>query len=110
MPAKTPCGPVLVLDWPDAALRELRPGGAPDHKTLLAGCAQARRRGYWHSPENDAEPARYAAPVRDFKGIVLAAIQLALRPGEESTEHATSPGDAVLATANALSADLGFEG
>jgi len=41
---------------------------------------------------------------------VLAAMQLAPRPGEESADDATSPGDAVLATANALSADLGFEG
>ena len=80
----------------------------PDH--LLAGCAQARAQGYAHYPEDDAEPARYAAPVRDFKGIVLAAIQLAPRPGEESADDATPPGDAVLATANARSADLGFEG
>jgi len=97
------------MDWPDAALSELIPDGAvPDH--LLAGCAQVRAQGYVHYPEDDAEPARYAAPVRDFKGIVLAAIQLAPRPGEELADDATSPGDAVLATANALSADLGFEG
>jgi DNA-binding IclR family transcriptional regulator len=108
---QTPCGPVLAMDWPDAALSELIPDCAvPDHDNLLAGCAQARAQGYVHYPEDDAEPARYTAPIRDFKGIALAAIQLAPRPGEESADDATPPGDAVLAAANARSADLGFEG
>jgi DNA-binding IclR family transcriptional regulator len=108
---QTPCGPVRAMDWPDAALSELIPDRAvPDHDNLFAGAAQARAQGYVHYPEDDAEPARYAAPIRDFKGIVLAAIQPAPRPGEESADNTTSPGDAVLATANALSADLSFEG
>lgn len=108
-PTQTPCGPVLAVDWPDAALRELVSANTPDHNNLLASCAEARARGYVHFPENDAEPARYAAPVRDFRGIVLAAIQLAQRPGEESAATCIPPEEAVVVAANALSADLGFE-
>jgi DNA-binding IclR family transcriptional regulator len=109
-PSQTPCGPVLALDWPDAALRELVPDGPSDHSNLLASCAEARARGYVHFPETDTSPARYAAPVRDFRGIVLAALQLAQRPGEESAGNGTLPWDAVVYEANALSAELGFKG
>lgn len=69
-----------------------------------------RARGYLRHREDDAEPASYAAPVRDFRGVVLAAILLAQRAGEDSADNTTPPGEALLATANALSADLGFEG
>jgi DNA-binding IclR family transcriptional regulator len=100
----------LTLDWPKAALRELIPDGASDYHKLLADCAEARARGYVHHLGNDAEPASYAAPVRDFRGIVLAAVQLTPRRGEESAASNTPPGEALVAAAMALSADLGFEG
>ena len=106
-PSQTPCGPVLALDWPDAALRELDPDGAD---RLVASSAEARARGYLHHPGNDAGPASYVAPVRDFRGIVLAAIQLTQRPAEDSTPTDVPPGQAVMAAANSLSGDLGFEG
>ena len=61
-------------------------------------------------PGNDAGPARYAAPVRDFRGIVLAAIQLAQGPGEEAAGNGTAPQRAVVLAANTLSAELGFQG
>jgi DNA-binding IclR family transcriptional regulator len=109
-PTQTPCGPVLALDWPEAALRELVPGSADDDDNLLAGCVEARARGYLRRPGYDARPARYAAPVRDFRGVVLAAIQLAQGPDEEFAAPDIPPGEAVLAAADALSADLGFEG
>jgi DNA-binding IclR family transcriptional regulator len=109
-PTQTPCGPVLTSDWPDAALRELVPACAPGHNNLLASCAEARARGYVYYPGNDAGPARYAAPVRDFRGIVLAAIQLAQGPGEEATGHGTAPEKAVVLAANTLSTELGFQG
>jgi DNA-binding IclR family transcriptional regulator len=109
-PAQTPCGPVLALDWPEAALRHLVSDGPADRDDLPAKCAEARANGYLHSPETDLEPARLAAPVRDFRGIVLAAIQLALRRGEESPAHGLAPGPAVVSAANALSADLGYRG
>jgi len=107
-PTQTPCGPVLALDWPQAALRELVPEGATDHETLLAGCVEARAQGYLHRPGYDAGPSRYAAPVRDLRGVVLAAIQLTQRPGEESATD-IAPGEALVAAASALSADLGFQ-
>ena len=109
-PTQTPCGPVLTSDWPDAALRELVPVCAPGPNNLLASCAQARARGYVYYPGNDAGPARYAAPVRDFRGIVLAAIQLAQEPGEEAAGDVPAPEKAVVLAANAVSAALGFQG
>ncbi len=107
-PSQTPCGPILALDWPETALQHLIGDGATWRDDLLARCAEARAQGYVRSPETDLEPARYAAPVRDFRGVVLAAIQLAPRRDEESGETGVSPGEAVTAAANALSADLGF--
>jgi DNA-binding IclR family transcriptional regulator len=109
-PSQTPCGPVLALDWPEAALQNLIPSGSADHDQLRAGRAEAVARGYVHSPETDLEPARYAAPVRDSRGVVLAAIQLAHRRGEEAAASGISPGEAVVTSANALSAELGFPG
>jgi IclR family KDG regulon transcriptional repressor len=109
-PTQTPCGPVLMLDWPDSALQDLVAASRTDHDLLLAGCAQARARGYVHFPGQGAEPARYAAPVRDFRGIVLAAVELAPRPGEDSAADRTSTATAVVNAADALSADLGFKG
>jgi DNA-binding IclR family transcriptional regulator len=100
---------VLALDWPEAALAGLAPEDAPDGKSPLAGWAEARAQGYVRFPETDSGPARYAAPVRDLRGVVLAAIELAPRPGEESATTSPTPADAVVKAANALSADLGFQ-
>jgi DNA-binding IclR family transcriptional regulator len=108
-PTETPCGPVLAVDWPAVALRELVSASTPDHVSLLAGCAEARARGFVHFAENDAGPASCAAPVRDSRGIVLAAIELTQRPGEEPAATDVPAERAVVAAANALSADLGFE-
>jgi len=108
-PALGPCGPVLTLDWPDAALRTLEPDGALSEH-LLAGRAKARAGGYVHQPASDAGPARYAAPVRDFRGVVLAAIQLAPRPGAEPAANGLAAEKAIVAAADALSGDLGFAG
>jgi DNA-binding IclR family transcriptional regulator len=106
-PAHTPCGAVLTLDWPEAVLGDLIPEGDPAHDSLLVSRAQARARGYVQYPETDTEPARYSAPVRDFRGVVIAAIQLTQRPGEESAAPGASPEEAVTEAASALSADLG---
>lgn len=108
-PTRTPSGAVLALDWPDAALRNLVADDGPAHTSLLDSREQVRVRGYVQFPETDTEPARYAAPVRDFRGVVLAAIQLTQRPGEESAAHGAAPGKAVVDAANALAADLGFD-
>lgn len=109
-PTETPCGPVLALDWSEAALHHLGPVGVPEHIDLLASLADARATGYVHYPETDREPARYAAAVRDFRGIVIAAIQLTERPGEVLASTDLPAGQAVVRAASGLSADLGFEG
>ncbi|NMM23235.1 MAG: helix-turn-helix domain-containing protein [Phycicoccus sp.] len=114
-PIETPAGPVLALDWSDGALRDLVPPGSSDddsrldHESLLASSAHARTHGYVHYPATEEEPARYAAPVRDFRGIVLAALQLTERAGEQPPLTGISAEQAVVHTARALSADLGFE-
>lgn len=107
-PSQTPCGPVLALDWPDAALRALVSDGPADHTSLLASCAEARAQGYLRSRATDAGAASYAAPVRDSRGTVLAAIQLELRLGAGSATTGIPPAKAVTAAADALSGDLGF--
>jgi DNA-binding IclR family transcriptional regulator len=108
-PTRTPCGAVLSLDWPEPALRNLAAEDGPARTSLLDSREQVRGRGYVQFPETDTEPARYAAPVRDFRGVVLAAVQLTQRPGEESATHGSAPGRAVVDAASALAADLGFE-
>ena len=110
VPTETPCGPVLALDWSESALRDLVPTDVSEHENLLASLADARASGYVHYPGTDHEPARYAAAVRDFRGVVLAAIQLTERPGEVSASTDISAGHAVVRAASELSADLGFEG
>jgi DNA-binding IclR family transcriptional regulator len=108
-PSQTPCGPVLLLDWPEAAIRTLFAAGPPEHHDLVAGCAEARACGYALFPETDLGPASYATPVRDARGVVLAAIQLTPRRGEDPAADCASPEEAAVAAARALSADLGFE-
>lgn len=108
-PARTPCGAVLTLDWPETALGNLAVDDGPAGSRLLDSRQQARARGYVQFPETDTGPARYAAPVRDFRGVVLAAIQLTQRPGEEPAAQDAGPGRAVVDAANALAADLGFD-
>lgn len=109
-PTRTPCGPVLALDWPEAALADLAPDDAPGNNSLLAGCAEARARGYVRFPATGAGPARYAAPIRDFRGIVLAAVELTPLPDKEPSANDIPYGQATANAARALSADLGFRG
>lgn len=115
-PTETPSGPVLALDWSEGGLRDLVPPGASNrdkvlaYDNLLASSARARAHGYVRFAGTDAEPARYAAPVRDFRGVVLAAIQLTERPGERPAPNSIPVEQAVVDAANALSADLGFDG
>lgn len=108
-PTETPSGPVLALDWSPAALGNLVPPGVPGRDRLLADLAGARAIGYLHYPPTELEPARCAAAVRDFRGIVLASIQLTERPGMASGSTGIPAWQAVVHAATALSADLGFE-
>ena len=109
---QTPAGPVLALDWSDRALRDLVPADDENslaYDSLLASCAHATAHGYVHYPATDLEPARYAAAVRDFRGVVLAAIQLVERAGEQTPLTGLPVEQAVVHAARDLSADLGFE-
>lgn len=114
-PTETPSGPVLALEWSDGALRDLVPAGDTDevnnlaYDRLLSGSAQARAYGYVRYPATEGEPARCAAPVRDFRGIVLGAIELTERPDERRTLTGVSAEKSLVQAARALSADLGFE-
>jgi DNA-binding IclR family transcriptional regulator len=103
----TPSGPALVLDWSDAALAALVAAGDADAEQVLAEhLAHARRQGYVRFDE----PLRLAAPVRDFRGIVLGAVELARAPDAENLPGtAEAAGRAVAETAAELSGDLGYE-
>jgi len=115
LPSETPSGPVLALEWSDNALRDLVPPTLSDEdrarvlERLLADTAHARAHGFVHRPGSEGEPDRYAAPVRDFRGIVLGAIQLT-EPSVEGPAPASVPAEkSVVRAARALSADLGFD-
>lgn len=114
-PTETPSGPVLALEWSDGALRDLVPAGDTDevnnlaYDRLLSGSARARAYGYVRYPATEGEPARCAAPVRDFRGIVLGAIELTERTDERRTLTGVSAEKSLVQAARALSADLGFE-
>lgn len=114
-PTQTPSGPVLALEWSAGALRDLVPSGGTDEEShlaydrLLAGSAHARAYGYVHYPAAEGELARYAAPVRDFRGIVLGAIQLTERPAAGPQRTVLRAEQSLVRAARALSVDLGFE-
>lgn len=93
----TAAGPALLLDWPTDSLDQL-PGHA-DAADLAERIDLVRVRGY--ASQTDGRTG-WAAPVRDFRGIVLAAIELA-GPLDDA-DPAT-----LCAAADALSADLGYE-
>lgn len=103
---RTAAGPALLLDWPTDSLDQL-----PGHTEATAGPRRAeptdlaeridlvRVRGYASQADGRAG---WAAPVRDFRGIVLAAIELAGPP-------ANADAAPLCGAADALSADLGYE-
>jgi DNA-binding IclR family transcriptional regulator len=118
----TPRGAALALDWSDGALRDLVPAQAGHnddaenederlaYDTLLASSTHARAHGYVQFPGVRGEPARYAAAVRDFRGIVLAALELTERSAHSRGRSSVPPEQAVVRAAGALSSELGFEG
>lgn len=91
----TAAGPALLLDWPTEALDQL-PGDTDD---LAERIDRVRVRGY--ASQTDGR-AGWAAPVRDFRGIVLGAIEVAGPPEDGEPTR-------LCAAADALSADLGYE-
>jgi DNA-binding IclR family transcriptional regulator len=105
----TAAGPALLLDWPPDSLEQL--GAAED---LGERVDRVRSRGYVvHHDRSSAGRSGVAAPVRDFRGIVLAAVELASpdAPPDGAVEAEPVPDliAAVRAAAAGLSGDLGHE-
>jgi DNA-binding IclR family transcriptional regulator len=104
--AETPSGPVLALDWSDAALAD---EFAEDETSAMHEHVRtARREGVVHYPGVDPAEGRYAAPVRDFRGVVVAALQIGT-VAQAVPASAADPARTVAAAAAELSAALGYE-
>jgi DNA-binding IclR family transcriptional regulator len=109
----TAAGPALVLDWPDIALRDLLMPDEHAYHAVLGHIEHARRHRYvafGEQPGAAAVPG-YAAAVRDFRGIVLAAIELSW-PAEEDAaigHDASAVSASLVHSAAALSGDLGYD-
>lgn len=103
----TPSGPALILDWSDAALAALAPVDVGGPRTLAGHLSHVRQEGYVRFDD----PLRVAAPVRDFRSIVLGAIELGRPPDADPLEPGTAEliGAAVRDAAAELSRDLGYE-
>lgn len=105
----TAAGPALVLDWPEIALRDLSLPDEPGYHDLLAHVEHARRHRYVTLSE-PAGATSYAAAVRDFRGIVLGAIELRWPAAADAPPYDPSALSASLVhAAAALSSDLGFD-
>jgi DNA-binding IclR family transcriptional regulator len=96
-----------MLDWSASALSDALPDSAPNQQVMREHLAHAQRYGFLCYDDGD-RGHRYAAPVRDFRSVVLAAIQLG------TVEHrlppvAPDPALALVRAAAELSTDLGFE-
>jgi len=101
----TAAGPALLLDWPPDSLDQLLDHDEVGAEELAERIDRVRSRGYYsHSDPRPDGRSGWAAPVRDFRGIVLAAIELTC------ADPVPSEGIGALRdAAEALSADLGYE-
>lgn len=112
----TSAGRVLVSDWPADALRSAAeswfsgtadPGPAIDH--LLREVAVLRKRGFAGVDEEfEAGLVGVSAPVRDFRGMVVAAINVSAPKGRMGG-HLDEAGRRTLAMAREISAELGYQ-
>ncbi|GAA3812997.1 IclR family transcriptional regulator [Sphaerisporangium flaviroseum] len=112
----TSAGRVLVSDWEPQALRSLLaeagtlPAGprARAADDLLAEIAGIRRRGYAAVNEEFEEGlVGVSAPVRDFRGAIVAAINVSAPKGRLGS-RLDDAGRLTLTVAQELSAELGF--
>lgn len=87
-------GAALLADWPKESL-----GAGAEQRERVE---QIRLTG--HVVVADGDRCGIAAPVRDFRGIVLAAVELVAADRDDA-----DAGAEVTRVAGALSADLGFE-
>lgn len=108
----TAAGPALVLDWPDIALRDLLMPDEHAYHAVLARIEHARRHRYVVFDEQPSGAGReYAAAVRDFRGIVLGAIELSWPADDDaaSGHDASAVSASLVHSAAALSGDLGYD-
>lgn len=114
---RTSAGRVLISDWEPDVVRQRYPAeqlaAAPrwvklrDHESLIAELARVRRRGYAIVDE-ELEPGLVgaSAPVRDFRGRVIAAINVSA-PKPRLGDRLETAGRLLAAAATDLSASLG---
>jgi DNA-binding IclR family transcriptional regulator len=96
-------GSALLLDWPPDTLDQLGVGDGFGEQV-----ERVRSRGYSiHQDTDGTGRSGLAAPIRDFRGIVLAAIELAA--GDDGAAPEAGVVAAVRAAADALSRDLGHD-
>ncbi len=116
--ACSPAGYALLIDHPrgdlgrllpDAAFRREHPRGPQNVEELWERLVAARARGYALSDE-EREPGlvAVAAPVRDFRGRVVAAVTLSA-PKFRLTGRVDEAGRRVQVAADELSKELGWE-
>lgn len=94
-------GTALVLDWQSAGAPTIEANPA-DREALAERFGKVILYGY--SVFDYGHEVGYAAPVRDFRGVVLAAIELYSSGGDPGTR-----GRATVAAAASLSRDLGYD-
>lgn len=107
----TAAGPALLLDWPDIALRDLLSADETVHHEVLGHVEHARRHRYV-ALVTAAGQTSYASAVRDFRGIVLAAVELAIAEPTEARPAGHDPASinaALVHAAATLSSDLGYD-
>jgi DNA-binding IclR family transcriptional regulator len=108
----TAAGPALVLDWPDIALRDLLLPDEHAYHVVVTHIEHARHHRYVVFDERPgAAELSYAAAVRDFRGIVLGAIELGWPAGDDvtSAHDAAAVSASLVHAAAALSDDLGYD-
>ena len=116
----TSAGRVLVSDWTPQALRawlaepaDLHPGPRPRVHTiddLLREIASIRKRGYAAVDEEFEEGVvGVSAPVRDFRGLIVAAINVSAPKGRLGG-RLDEAGRLALAIARELAAEFGHRG
>jgi DNA-binding IclR family transcriptional regulator len=99
----TSAGSALLLDWPPDTLDQLGVGDGFGEQV-----ERVRSRGHAvHQDTDGSGRSGVAAPIRDFRGIVLAAIELAV--ADDGAAPAPGVVAAVRAAADALSRDLGHD-
>jgi len=104
--ASTPAGPALLLDWPPEAIDQILSVSDESTRTLAEQIESLRRHGF--ATGTDPDRPSWAVPVRDFRGVVLAAVELTpLGEVDEAAERAHLT--ALTEVGRQIGAQLGFD-